>query len=289
MILTNTKEQSVLIYKRIRELDPQRTLNISRLGSVSIVAPQIELTSAAKASMVDQQALNEVSADNLTLLAENDNLDILIATPFQLAQLSPWSRVYHPNNLVFEDFELLFEEFCPPLERIMGSLDNKTKQIWASRLSSPKISPLASRWFPELSSHLPKVPRGPRVSTRIQHSVEKAHRLSKMEDICNQNMSKRGVILCQDGEDAKNIYKHLSRKQIKAHLYTLGNQTPAPIWHLYNFSLSTGGVLVCEERAVRPLDTLNVDYGIIAYPVYSDDIVNRILGDQAHLHHLLTV
>lgn len=60
-------------------------------------------------------------------MAEQEDLDILIATPLQLSILSPLSSIFRPRYLVLQDFELMFEGPGRLTERVLSSIDPETK------------------------------------------------------------------------------------------------------------------------------------------------------------------
>lgn len=56
LVLTNSKEQSAEIYTKIKEFDPRRLLKVSRLGSVSFVAPRLDVD-----EVLCKKSLNKVN------------------------------------------------------------------------------------------------------------------------------------------------------------------------------------------------------------------------------------
>lgn len=56
LILANTKEQTAEIYAQIARADPERLLKVSRLGSISFIAPRLEVD-----GVLNKQSIHRVN------------------------------------------------------------------------------------------------------------------------------------------------------------------------------------------------------------------------------------
>lgn len=261
LVMTNTKEQSTEVYRQIRLADTEGKLKVSRLGSISFVAPRLDVNSVLCKKNVMQS--NETSVNNLVKVAESEDLDILIATPLQLSILSPMSNVFRPSYALFQDFELMFEGPDRLTERVLTSLDPECKQIWASRHVAPEIPNNAVRWLPQdmpLDGSLQSVPQNGQ-EVRYTFSSQK-NKIGRLLDTIKKNSSKRGIVFCKDANEVSELSQILSRNQVKAAPYLASLQTPPSIWNLMNFRTNRAKVLLCEEKALRSVDAKEAEYAI---------------------------
>lgn len=261
LILTSSKDQSVDIYTQLVRADKERKLKISRLGSASYLAPHLEPNQSTKRS--EYNRLNEISIENLKNIAESDSLDILVATLSEASILSPWSPVFKPLLVVFQDFELLLDINNRNIERILYSIDSSSKRIWTSRNPQPHIPARMMNLLPDSVdyNHLPAPVPCPAPLEKIQ-LVGKKNKLCKVIDTVKRNSSKRGVIFCKDATEAKLLTQSLIKEQQRVFLYTSGQQAPPSSWSLLSFKSGPPSVLVCEETALRPVDAKEADYTI---------------------------
>ncbi len=261
LVLTNTKEQSAEIYKQIRLSDTEGKLKVSRLGSISFVAPRLDVNSVLCKKNVMQS--NETSVNNLIKVAESEELDVLIATPLQLSILSPMSNVFRPHFAVFQDFELMFDGPDRLTERVLTSLDPESKQIWATRHIAPEIPNNAIRWLPQdmpVDGSLQTVPQNGQEFKFTCSSYK--NKVGKLLDTIKKNSSKRGVVFCKDANEVSELSQILSRNQIKSAPYLIGPQTPPSLWNLMKFKTNRAKVLLCEEKAIRSLDAKEAEFAV---------------------------
>ena len=260
LILANTKEQTAEIYSQIARSDPERLLKVSRLGSISFIAPRLEVDGVLNKQSIHR--VNEQSVSNLIKVAEKDDLDILIATPLQLSILSPLSKVFKPLFAVLEDFDLLFDGPDRLTERVLTSLDPDTKQVWASRHVAPDIPSNAVRWLHDLNIQPldkdAKLSEGDIKYTCGSHK----NKLGKVVEIIKKNGKKRGVVFCKDAAEVGEIGQLLTRNQVKTAYLIASHQTPPPLWNIMNFMTNRAQVLLCEEKALKSVDALDAEYSL---------------------------
>ena len=213
-------------------MDTQGELQISRLGSISIVCPHLQPGEEARGAKFPAEltnSYNEVSLANLAQVAEDQSLDILIAAPWQLTALSAWSRVYRAETVVLEDFELLFEEQTnsAPLERVLNTLHINAKFVWASRSHTPPIPASSLRRFPQLES-LKFVQREDAEFTNYTTVYYKKHEeFAAILRVIQDNPNKRGVIFCANNDHVFAVNDYLTKQQ-KLRTYTYCDQIQSP-------------------------------------------------------------
>jgi superfamily II DNA/RNA helicase len=254
LILSNSIEQSIEIYREIKLLRAERELRVSRLGSVSYVAPQIDLDA-------DRASHAEASRANLRRIAEEERLDILIATPGQLASLPRSSRVFKPQILLVEDFELQFQKKSSnEVDDILESIGLETHIVWASRNLTPVLPSYLTEWFAELD-FIQQGVKVPAIRTKY-FRVERNHKLTKALEILRQNKGKKGVLVCRDAEEAAFLRQVVSRQQIRNFLLTTSKRALPRVWNLLSFKSSTSSLLITEPRAMRSLDLADADFAV---------------------------
>lgn len=252
LILSNSIEQSVDLYRELKLLSPERGLRVSRLGSVSYLAPQI-------GADADSRGLAEASRANLRRVAEDEHLDVLIATPGQLALLPRSSRVFRPQILLVEDFELQFQkESSNEADEILEAVALDTHIIWASRNQTPALPRYLTQWFTELDCVHAEV-KAPVTSARY-FRVERTHKLTKALELLRLNKDKKGVLVCRDAEQASLLKQAVSRHQLRNFILATARKAPPKVWNLLSFKSSSSSLLITEPRALRTIDLGDVDY-----------------------------
>jgi superfamily II DNA/RNA helicase len=254
LILSNSVEQSVELYRELKLLSAERGLKVSRLGSVSYAAAQVGVDA-------DDRSLTEASRANLRKVAEDEQLDVLIATTGQLAHLSQSTRVFNPKILLVEDFELQFQnESSNEIDDILESVGLDTHIIWASRNQTPALPNYLTEWFTELDCVAQEV-KVPAVSTRY-FRVEKNNKLTKALELVRLNRDKKGVLVCRDPDQASLIRQVVSRLQVRNFLLTTSRRAPPRVWNLLSFKSSSSSLLITEPRAMKALDLGEADFVI---------------------------
>ncbi|CAD8093987.1 unnamed protein product [Paramecium primaurelia] len=107
IVLTPTKELSIQTYKIIRELDPN--IKVSRIGSIGLIAPIVEMISDQEAKKLQNYAKERIQRmnDSLRNQLNWDLIDICISTPGQLAQLVKLGcKIQDVNCLVIDEADL---------------------------------------------------------------------------------------------------------------------------------------------------------------------------------------
>lgn len=265
LILTSSKLQSAEVYSKLMAANTDRKLKISRLGSVSYLAPVI--TPQGQHVKKRHAELKGTSVENLKQIAESDNLDVLVATIWETSILSPWSKVFKPSYVVLQDFELLFDENHRLLDRALYCMDPETKRIWTSRNNQPRISLQMSHWLPQPNetdpAPVPIIYQNQKERTQI---LGKQSPFNKVMDIIKFNSNQRGVVFCKNASEALELTDLLIKGNVRAFPLTSGTQPHPNPWSLYNFENKKSSVLVCEERVLRPVQMKEADYAIWLHP-----------------------
>lgn len=264
LILTSSKIQSSEVYSKLAELNKDKRLNISRLGSVSYLAPMVD--TQEQVTKRRHAELKGISVENLKLIAGSDDLDVLVATIWETSILSPWSKVFKPTYVVLQDFELLYDENHRLLDRALYCMDPETKRIWTSRNSHPKISLQMSHWLPEPDENDPApVPIIYQSQNERTQVLGRQSKLRKVMDIIKFHPTKRGVVFCKTSTEALELTDHLTKKGVRVFPLTTGAQPYPNSWSLFNYESNPSAVLICEERALRPATTKQADYAVWMY------------------------
>lgn len=141
LIITNSKEQSLQIYRLIRELASDRDLNMARLGSISFLIPHIlKKDSTGKSRLPSHGDMETISKENFVKVSDWKSLDLLIATTDQLDDILNRGGKRGPGRLnpawiVFEDYELMFqdkdkvEELRMMLRHFLGTQKSELKDF----------------------------------------------------------------------------------------------------------------------------------------------------------------
>ena len=183
VVITNSKDQSVEVYRSMRLADSGGVLNIRRLGSVSYLSPHVEyMKDMAK---MDRDELEDVSISNLAQSANWNSTDVLVCTVGQLVNMIDDETVgmdINPKYIIMEDCELMMtnEENMKMVRKLLRlflgkyrsskSQDNKnrkfilstkipliekqgkTEPLEQTKKDSPPtpidIESLISQWFP---------------------------------------------------------------------------------------------------------------------------------------------
>ena len=254
LILSNSVEQSIELYRELRLLSAGRSLRLSRLGSASYLAPQI-------GAGADSRSLAEAAKANLRRVAEDEQLDVLIATPGQLALLPKSARIFNPRILLVEDFELQFlRQTSNEADSILESIGSDTHIIWASRNESPALPSYLTQWFAELDCVAQEVTVPVHRTSHLR--VEKKNKLSKALELLRTLRNKKGVLVCRDPEQAALLKEAASRQQVRNFILTSSRRAPPRVWNLLSFQSSSSSLLITEPRAMRTLDLSSTDFAI---------------------------
>lgn len=296
LVLTNSREQSIDVYRQIKEMDREGDLKISRLGSISIVCPHLMPGEEARGARFPAELTNfynEVSLTNLAQVAEDPALDILIAAPWQLTALSAWSRVYRAETVILEDFELLFEEqtISAPLERVLNTLHINAKYVWASRCPTPPIPNSSLQRFPQLESL--KFVQKEEVEIENYHTEEykKNEEMAAIWRVIQMYPNQRGVVFCSSEEHVLEVNDYLTKQQkVRTYTYCQSIMSPSLHWNYTRFRFGPPRVLVCNERKILEVEVPEADFAIWVRPAKNNHVAyyrHRTVSPTTQTHELV--
>lgn len=265
LIISNSIEHSVNIYRELKILDGERKLNISRLGSFSHKAPLLDVEEIS----VNESLRNELIDHNLIRVVEHSGQDIIIATPSQLLLFPPSSYIFDSEYVVIDDFELQFQNNSTKrIDRILESISEDSRLVWVSRNPTPSMPQYLKDWFGELG----EIESGsltttitPTIKSQNQlkvFTVEPNHKGARMMEIIRKNKDQRGVIICKSAEEAKSVQLFLSRNQTRSFLLSSSNQAAPRVWSILCFKTTQNAVLVCDEKSIRSVELKEADFAI---------------------------
>lgn len=268
IILTSTKELCNQIYRDLRFLDPDYSVEATRLGSVSKIAPSIKNFEEKKNK--NQKLLGEA---NLSNYLDFRKTDIVIATPGQLSDLLSLRKVQrmNPKYLIIDEADQLLTDTSNL--RFVQSIMNKLDMTGPDAFHDRKII-LTAATFPEkikrnmfqsfIKNIFPQIEINKsdnylRIPKDMEHNLVEVEnesfgqKLAFLEELIQISNEKHFIVFCDNNDDVINVAEFLKSKYIPT-VYCSGNMIETERSRNVNMFLTRAyTVLVCSDSVNRGL------------------------------------
>ena len=267
LILTHSKELCNQIYRDIRALDPEGIVQVTRLGSLSMVTPLVGRYEEIKQKKVK----GDLSEEALANYVDFKKMDMIITTPGQLETLIFAKRIKRLNLkfLIIDEADNLLTDYknFQMLTTVLDKLDIKNQNLVSQR----KIIMTAAT-FPQLVRKIPfekylkdvfpelkiiKSENYMRVPKDIEHSVVETDDMSKIQkfEVVRQLLlsldSVFFLVFCNKNETVHELTEYLQENEVPALPHSALQSDSERSWSVNLFSTRGYTALVCSDAINR--------------------------------------
>lgn len=298
IIILPTKELCTQTYAFLRKLDYTNKLKMNRTGSISHVAPHVQLLKSMPKEDLKKLDLEELSDKNIINSTKWDNQDLLITTPSQLNIIQKAKKTVdpldiNPSYIIIDEMDLLFEDqnFNEPLMNIMshffgqyrspfGEENNKRKLILSSASLKNRMRDIPSKELQEdyfgpiewvQSENYQKISENILFENVNIQRQDMNERIDKFRVVTKQNLEegfRKIMVFCEDSKTIDLLKDLLEKSKIKCFAMHSQMRPEKRLESLMNFQKSDG-VLLATDLACRGLDFQGLDL-IIQYNYATD-------------------
>ncbi|MBJ7554153.1 DEAD/DEAH box helicase [Marinomonas spartinae] len=214
---------------------------------------------------------------------ENENVDILVATPGRLLDFARSKKVMlnQVECLVLDEADrMLSMGFIPDVKSIIRMTPHKEKrQTMLFSATFPKdIQVLARQWtfFPKEVSVVPKEATNQNID-QVIYTVEAEQKWPVLQQLIEGNNNQRTIIFANRRDETRDLYEKLRKANINCAILSGEVAQDKRVKTLKNFKEGIIQVLVATDVAGRGIHVDNIELVVnYALPEDPEDYVHRI-------------
>jgi len=296
LVLAPNKELCTQIYSFFKIFDPQNQLNILRLGALNQSTP----------SATFQKKAEESANESVTHLVNWGELDLLISTPVQLANLlkiqdktNPYN--INPRTVVIDEYDYIFgdvslakatrsllKRFNDPKWAKVREAHEKRQFILCGASAPRKIGSISLEdevkfWFQDIKTF--RTQAFQKLSERIKFEyieIEKdtteETELLMLNKLIKISASKKIIIFCNSAQKTLQVQDSLTFHGVKSVVFSAGMSVDERVEALAQFNNDNENVrvLISTDLGSRGLDFKDVDHVIqFEFATHATQILHR--------------